>query len=107
LCGPLPGPAGEKDERVVRYRSNRGQHDDPQADLASAFRCTVFKDRQGSAVRVCGTIGARTGAKMVEGTSTGTTSAGRRGPQRQDKHEASKETAKARHGAPGSEQVRG
>jgi len=107
LCRPLPGPAGEKEERVVRDRANRGQHDDPQADLAAAFRSTVLKDRQGAAVGVGGTIGARARVKTVEGTGTGATSAGRRGPERQDKRQARKKTAKARSRAPGSVQVRG
>jgi hypothetical protein len=107
LRGALPGSAGEKDERVVGDRANRGQHDDPQGDLTAGFGGPVFENGQGSAVGVSGTIGARAGMKTVEGAGSGTTSAGRGGPEHLDEQEASKKTRATRSGPRRTVQVRG
>jgi len=45
--------------------------------------------------------------ETFEGIGAGTTPAGRRSPERQNEQGASKNTAKARSGAPGCVQVRG
>src|SRR5215204_3691018 len=110
LRGALAGSAGEKDEWVVSDRADRGQHDDPQADLAPGFGSAVFKNGQRSTVGIGGAVRARAGMKAVESTGAGTTSAGR-GPEHQHEHEAGKKTRGPWRGPrrqpPGTVQVRG